>query len=116
MTDAEKQAFFAEKRASHDLEEKVIDKLLAKETLTDEEDAIREEIIRKRAQYKEQKAALEARKSEMQAILEKKKNNETLTADEQAKLDAHLSVRAHKQTKTGTTQKTKNTSSSTNAE
>lgn len=91
MTDQEKKDFFDAKRDEKMQEiqarENVIDKLLAWEILTSDEEELRTIIIQERA---ERKAKMEERKAQMdeiKTILKKKKSWETLTADEQAKLD-----------------------------
>lgn len=91
MTDTEKQEFFEKKReeqkAKMEAHENVIDKLLAWLTLTAEEETIKQEIIKERAERKTKIAEMEAKIAEIKPILEKKKAWTTLTAEEQAKLD-----------------------------
>lgn len=98
MTTEEKTAFFESKKAERDAEreakqlerkahEAVIDKLLAWETLTADEEVIRSEIITKRAERKAEQEARQAEMEEIKAIMTKKQAWETLTDDEQAKLD-----------------------------
>lgn len=87
MTDEEKQAFFEQKKAERyaemeakkaqrEAEANVIDKLLAWEILTAEEETIRTEILAKREERKQ-----------IRDLMEKSRNWETLTTEEQAKLD-----------------------------
>ncbi|MDD3302375.1 MAG: hypothetical protein PHN31_02385 [Candidatus Gracilibacteria bacterium] len=87
MTDDEKKIFFEQKiteaEAKMIAEDNVIDKLLAGQTLTSDEETVRQEIIKERADRKEKKAEMDS----MRTIMGKKKNGETLTSDEQAKLD-----------------------------
>ncbi len=91
MTDAQKKVFFDTKmqneKANMDKEESVIDKLLAWSTLTSDEEIVRQELIKQRA---ERKVEMQARKTEMDAmkvVFDKKASWQTLTSDEQAKLD-----------------------------
>ena len=87
MTSEEKKAFFESKmtqmQEKRELHEKVIDKLLNKETLTSQEEEIRQEIITQRAENKAKRLEME----EYRSIMEKQKSNETLTSEEQAKLE-----------------------------
>lgn len=87
MTDEQKKAFFETKRAEiearQELRETVIDKLLAWTTLTSEEETVRQEIISERTEIKAKKAEME----EIRTIMKKYKSGETLTTEEQAKLD-----------------------------
>lgn len=100
MTDTEKQTFFETKRTTQkakiEAHENVIDKLLAWSTLTSEEEAVKAEIIKVRAERKLEREAREAEMEAIQPILEKKRNWETLTTDEQTKLDAFESNRPGK--------------------
>lgn len=86
MSETEKKAFFekkmTEQRAKMDARDAVIDKLLNGESLTDADKAIVAEIKAERVKMKEMR-------SKMDAIRTKLQNNETLTADEQAIVDAH---------------------------
>lgn len=88
MSDTEKKAFFDKKRleaeAKKDARKTVIDKLLAGTALSSDEETVRAEIIKERAEMKAKKAEFDAIKT----LLEKKKNWETLTADEEAKITA----------------------------
>lgn len=97
MTDTEKQAFFEKKREENkvkrDAHENVIDKVLAGKTLTSDEETTKQEIIKERADKKAQKVQMEAKMTEIKPILDKKKAWTTLTADEQAKLDAFKASR-----------------------
>jgi len=93
MTDEERKAFFDERRELRKAEmedrrvireghEAIIDKLINWEELTEEEDAIREEI-------KELRADRKAKKKELQSIIEKKKNWKELTEEEENTLNKH---------------------------
>lgn len=91
MTQEEKIAFFEAKREEnqkkHEARENVIDKLLAWSALTSDEEVIKAEIIKQRA---ERKAEMEAKKLEMEkikTIMEKKKAWSELTDEEQKTLD-----------------------------
>lgn len=92
MTDTEKQTFFETKRteqkAKIEAHANVIDKLLAWSSLTSEEETLRQEIIKERAERKLERETREAEMEAIQPILEKKRNWETLTTDEQTKLDS----------------------------
>lgn len=102
MTDEEKQAFFETKRtqqkAKMEARESVIDKLLAWETLTSDEEVVRQEIITQRAEEKVKRSQME----EVRTLMEKQKNGETLTTEEQAKLD-ELKEKRNKSEKDSTT-------------
>lgn len=98
MTDEEKQAFFEAKKAERKIEKeakklereshnKVIDKLLAGEELTDEEETIRTEIIEKRAERQAEREARQVEMEEMKTIMEKKKTGEELTDEEETTLE-----------------------------
>nr|MDD3720668.1 hypothetical protein [Candidatus Gracilibacteria bacterium] len=91
MTAEQKKAFFENKmtteKAKRDAKETVIDKLLAGQSLTADEETIRQEIIKERADRKTQMQERETKFQAIRAVLEKNKNGETLTADEQAMLD-----------------------------
>lgn len=91
MTAEQKKAFFENKmtteKAKRDAKETVIDKLLAWQSLTADEETIRQEIIKERADRKTQMQERETKFQAIRAVLEKNKNWETLTADEQAMLD-----------------------------
>lgn len=90
MSNEEKKAFIESKitqqKANMDAKENVIDKILAWESLTTDEQTIKTEIIKQRADRKikmqEQKAKMES----IKAILEKKKAGETLTAEQEVSL------------------------------
>jgi len=133
MTDEEKQAFFetkkAEKVAQKEAKKAVIDKLVAGETLSAEEEVLRQEIADKIASGEKSKpgadiiakivngetltadeqtqfAEMQAQKAEraaqrelLQPIFEKKKAGEELTADEQALLDEAKANRGDKKGK-----------------
>lgn len=91
MTDDEKKAFFdtkrEEKEAEREAHENVIDKVLAWDSLTSEEEAIKNEIIEKRAEREVEREARETERAEMEPIFEKLKNSEELSDTEQVKLD-----------------------------
>lgn len=67
MTESQKREFFekkrAEKKAKRTAQENIIDKLLAGETLTAEEEKIRQEIISERKVHAEKKAEMKAKKN-----------------------------------------------------
>lgn len=91
MTQDEKKDYMENKRIENEekmqAREDVIDALLAWKTLTSEQQTIKAEIIKERA---ERKAIMQERKANMEAIktiLEKKKSWSTLTEEEQTKLD-----------------------------
>jgi hypothetical protein len=91
MSNDEKRAFFQEKKtemkAEREVKEAVIDKLLSGNSLSAEEKILRQEIISERA---ERKAKMQERKTqieEIRALKEKKENGETLSEDEEAKLE-----------------------------
>jgi len=96
MTDTEKKSFFEQKRteaeAKMTAEDNVIDKLLAWQTLTSDEETVRQEIIKERADIKVKKTEMDS----MRTIMEKKKNWETLTSDEQSKLDSFEASKTQK--------------------
>lgn len=87
MTNEEKKEFFEEKRSEaeskREARETVIDKLLSWETLTSDEEVIKQEIIENRAEMKLKREEME----EIKTLMEKVKNGETLTDKEQAQLD-----------------------------
>lgn len=87
MTNDEKKSFFEAKRveleASIEARETVIDKLLNWETLTIEDKKIVEEIKTQRAEMKTKRQEME----EIRNLMEKQRSWETLTTDEQTKLD-----------------------------
>lgn len=91
MTDAEKKDFLETKKTEkHTLKlarENVIDKLLAWEQLTEEEEIIRAEIIENRAVKKAEMETKKAERDELKEIFEKRKAWEDLTEYEQAKID-----------------------------
>lgn len=91
MSDEQKKEFFTKKREEKKLEKethrKVIDKLLAWETLTTEEENLRAEIIRKRAERQKNREEMRAKREQVKIILDKKKAGETLTDEEQATLN-----------------------------
>lgn len=87
MSDTEKTAFFEAKRsemeAKQEVHETVIDKLLAGTALTADEESLRQDIIKERAEMKAKKEEMKV----VRTIMDKKRNGETLTTDEQTKLD-----------------------------
>lgn len=92
MTDAQKKEFFDKKRAEmeaqHDAHEAVIDKLLAGQTLTTEEEALRQTIIKNRAEMKAKRAEMEAQRAKIETIRQKQQSGQTLTSEEQQLLDS----------------------------
>ena len=90
MSNEEKKAFFESKmtqqKAKMEYKENVIDKVLAWENLTTDEQTIKAEIIAQRADRKVKMQEQQAKMEAIKAILEKKKAGETLTADEKASL------------------------------
>lgn len=88
MTDTEKKAFFEKKRVENEQKmetrEAVIDKLLSWTALTDADKVIVEEIKIQRASEKAQRTEMK----QMRILMDKQRNWETLTTDEQAKFDA----------------------------
>jgi hypothetical protein len=78
MTSDEKQAFMEEKREEmkthFESRELVIDKLLNKETLNNEEDNLRLEIIKERSERKLQMEEMQTKMEEKRAIMEKVKS------------------------------------------
>lgn len=99
MTNAEKQAFFEKKRtemeAKRDAREAVIDKLLAGATLTSDEEALKKEIIKERAEMKAKRTEMEANRKKVEAVIAKQKAGTTLTAEEQTLLDSIPKMREH---------------------
>ena len=65
----------------------MIDKLLAWEALTNEEETLRQEMIKERAEMKKLKQQRQLERQAMDLIFIKMKNWEALTSDEQTKLD-----------------------------
>ncbi len=92
MSDTEKKAYMERKhteaKAKHNTHEAVIDKLLAGQTLTVDEEALRQTIITERAAYKVKQAEMETKHTQIEAIIAKKTAGTTLTADEQTLLDS----------------------------
>ena len=92
MTTEQKQAFLAQKRAEMEARrtahETVIDKLLAGQALTAQEETTRQEIIKERAERKTEMTARKAQLEKLKTVLEKQKAGTTLTADEQTLLDS----------------------------
>jgi hypothetical protein len=78
MTSDEKQAFMEEKmeemKTHFESRELVIDKLLNKETLNNEEDNLRLEIIKERSERKLQMEEMQTKMEEKRAIMEKVKS------------------------------------------
>lgn len=87
MTDTQKKEFFDKKRteneAKFDAREAVIDKLLSWETLTDWDKIIVQEIKTQRAAEKVKRTEMK----EIRTLMDKQKNGETLTTDEQTKIN-----------------------------
>lgn len=92
MTAEQKKAFFEQKiteaKVKAEAKEIVIDKLLAGTALTADEEILRQEIIKERADMKAKKAAMDANMAAMKTIMEKKKAGTVLTTEEQATLDS----------------------------
>ena len=88
MTDIQKKEFFDKKRTENeakiDAREAVIDKLLSWETLTDSDKIIVQEIKTKRAEEKVKRTEMR----EIRTLIDRQRNGETLTTDEQTKLDS----------------------------
>lgn len=97
MTSEERQTFMETKRteqeAKRESHETVIDKLLAWTSLTSDEETIRQEIIKQRAERKVEMETRKAEMEEMKTIMDKKKAGTTLTTEEQTKLDTFQSNR-----------------------
>ena len=86
LTSEEKKVFFETKQAERKSYNNVIDKLLAGETLTTEEEEYRVEIIEKKAERKIKQEARKVEMEEIKIILKKKRAWENLTEEEEAKL------------------------------
>ena len=98
MTDEQKKAFFSKKmeeqikvmeknKADRDLKEWVIDTLLAWWTLTTEQQALRTEIIKERADRKKDMIEHESQMKEIKTIIDKKNTWAELTSDEKLKIE-----------------------------
>lgn len=91
MTDAERQAFFEKKRdefeAKMTARSNVMDKILAWQSLTSEEEKIKQEIILERSEMKLEREKRIAEREAMEPIFTKMQNGETLTTEEQTKLN-----------------------------
>lgn len=74
-------------KGNNDSYRTVIDKLIDGETLTVEDKVVLNEIKTKRAEREIYKAEREAKRVEIEPIMEKYRNGETLTSEEQKKLD-----------------------------
>ncbi len=96
---AEMQAQREEKQAQRKAYNEVIDALLAGETLTDQQEIIRSEIIEKKAEMEAKRLEMEEKKAEIQAILEKVEAWETISDEEQTMLDTFKAE--HKGKKSG---------------
>lgn len=94
MTREEKREFFETKLEEHIAEvearENVIDKLLAWEELTDEEEEIRQEIIEQRAQAKAKREERKEKMEEIKTILDKRDAWEELTDEEKDSLEQFM--------------------------
>ena len=92
MDETEKQEFFEQKReeyqAKRELQESVIDDLLAGNTLTAEQESVRAEMITQRAERKAQMLEKQEQRETMRAIMEKKEAGEELTQEEQELVDS----------------------------
>jgi len=97
MTDAQKKEFFDKKRAEAKVQmearENVMNKILSWETLTSDEQKIKDEIVKQRAEIKTKKQDME----EIRTIMQKQRNGETLTTEEQTKLDTFKASMLNKQ-------------------
>lgn len=87
MSLEEKKAFFETKKTEKEAKEAVIDTLLAGKTLTSEQETLRDEIIKERAERKQKRLERETKQEEIKEILEKKKSWEELSDEEKTKLD-----------------------------
>lgn len=83
MTDEEKKAFLEKMQKEREEREKVIDKLLNGETLTEEEKAIVNKIKEERAQIKQWREKIQKAK----ALIQKQRAWQTLTEEEKAFID-----------------------------
>lgn len=92
MTNQQKQDFFKAKRTEQikqkQAEDIVIDKLLAGQTLTSDEETIRQTIIKDRANRKAQETKRETERQQLEAIKTKQQSGQILTSDEQTLLDS----------------------------
>lgn len=90
MSDEERNEYFeskkSEREALKNAKENVIDKLLAWDTLTSDEELIRAELIETRAEKKAEMEARKVERDEIKTIIQKKKAWEELTSDEEAKI------------------------------
>lgn len=93
MTDEQKtelkEKMMAERESmklKREAKEAVIDSLLAGKTLTSEQETLKEEIIKERAEKKSDRLEKQAKMEEIKTIIEKKKSWEDLTEEEEAKL------------------------------
>lgn len=98
MTEEERKEFFETKKSEREAERElkkvereahnnVIDKLLAWEALTSDEEVLRSEIIELRAERKAERLEKEVQREEFKAIMDKKRSWEDLSEDEEAKLE-----------------------------
>ncbi len=99
MSDTERRKYMEKKHtemvAKRDAHEALIDKLLAGQVLTADEETLRKTIITERAERKVKQAEMEANRTKIQAILEKKMTGTTLTADEQTLLESMPKMGGH---------------------
>jgi len=93
MTDEQKaelkEKMVAEKESmklKREAKDAVIDSLLAWKTLTSEQETLKEEIIKERAEKKANRLERKSKMEEIKTILEKKKSWEDLTEEEETKL------------------------------
>ena len=88
MSDEERKTFFKtklkEEKAKRELKETVIDKLLAWKTLTTDEENVRAEIIKERAERKKEIEEMQIKMDKLNSILEKKRAGEVLIDEEKA--------------------------------
>jgi Cft2 family RNA processing exonuclease len=82
-----------EKRVNIEAKENVIDKLLAWESLTSEEEILRTEIIKERTEIKIKREEEKIKMEVMKTIFEKKRSWESLTEDDENKLENFLKNR-----------------------
>lgn len=91
MSDTERQEFMSAKKeemtAKREAQEAVIDALLAGDTLSADQEAVKQEIINERAERKTAMAEKQAQMEILKPIMEKKRAGEELTADEEAQLE-----------------------------
>lgn len=91
MTQEEKQEFMLKKREEQEVirtsHESVIDKLLNRETLTDDEENLVEEIKTMRAERQVQREKMQENREAFREVMEAKRNGETLTEEQEALIE-----------------------------